>query len=158
MLRCKKKLACLPVRPLFAGGNVESIQRLNYIRTYSLLVTVVLHGAPSIYRSHHALLAGKMSQSSKATAAERHAKLLRSLASKLRHRNSEQSSAFKDVFTAHQGLLHLNEKLRQQTLQQDKVLTLWCLGLGFCHGPTVVGMLYCSMRLVSCPLGWKIER
>ena len=94
-----------------------------------------------------------MSQNSRATAAERHAKLLRSLASKLRHRNSEQSSAFKDVFNAHQGLLHLNEKLRQQTLQQDKVLTLWCFGLGFCHGPTVVGMLYCSMRLVACPLG-----
>eukprot|EP00903_Cladosiphon_okamuranus_P021611 g19872.t1 len=61
-----------------------------------------------------------MSQSSTASAAERHAKLLRSLASKLRHRNSEQSSAFKDVFTAHQGLLLFNEKLRQQTLQQDK--------------------------------------
>lgn len=31
---------------------------------------------------------------------------------------------FKDVFTAHQGLLHINEKLRQQTLEQDKVRLL----------------------------------
>lgn len=62
-----------------------------------------------------------MSQSSTATAAERNAKLLRSLSSKLRHRNEEQCSAFKDVFISHQGLLLINEKLRQQTLQQDKV-------------------------------------
>lgn len=94
----------------------------------------VLDGAPqSLAHSRSSVVAystssvGQMSQSSKAAAAERHAKLLRSLASKLRHRNSEQSSAFKDVFSAHQGLLHLNEKLRQQTLQQDKVLST-CLG------------------------------
>lgn len=53
--------------------------------------------------------------------AERHAELLRGLASKLRGRNLEQTAAFKDVFYAHQGLLNLNVKLRQQTLDQDKV-------------------------------------
>lgn len=90
-----------------------------------------------------------MSQSSKAAAAERHAKLLRSLASKLRHRNSEQSSAFKDVFSAHQGLLHLNEKLRQQTLQQDKVLSIV---LRFCHEPAC-----CSIRVVACPWGGRLK-
>lgn len=47
--------------------------------------------------------------------------LLEDLARKLRRRNVEQTWAFKDVFAAHQGLLHLNEKLRQQTLDQDKV-------------------------------------
>lgn len=50
-----------------------------------------------------------------------HAELLRGLASKLRRRNLEQTTAFKDAFIAHQGLLNLNEKLRQQTLDQDKV-------------------------------------
>ncbi|CAN0227374.1 unnamed protein product [Pylaiella littoralis] len=53
-------------------------------------------------------------------ASDNHAKLLRSLAWKLRCRNLQQSSAFKDVYSAHGGLLHINEKLRQQTLQQDK--------------------------------------
>lgn len=52
---------------------------------------------------------------------EGHAELLRGLASKLRRRNLEQTAAFKDAFIAHQGLLNLNEKLRQQTLDQDKV-------------------------------------
>lgn len=46
--------------------------------------------------------------------------LLRGLARKLRRRNVEQTWAFKDVFAANQGLLNLNEKLRQQTLDQDK--------------------------------------
>lgn len=50
-----------------------------------------------------------------------HSELLLGLASQLRRRNVEQSVAFKDVFNAHQGLLHVNEKLRQQTLEQDKV-------------------------------------
>lgn len=50
-----------------------------------------------------------------------HMDLLRGLAAQLRHRNAQQSWAFKDVFNAHQGLLGLNEKLRQQTLDQDKV-------------------------------------
>ena len=68
-----------------------------------------------------------MSHGEGAIAAQRHARLLQSLASKLRHRNAE-ISAFKDVFTAHQGLLHINEKLRQQTLQQDKVPTYLQLG------------------------------
>lgn len=91
-----------------------------------------------------------MSQRSTASAAERHANLLRSLASKLRHRNSEQSSAFKDVFTAHQGLLHINEKLRQQTLQQDKVRRV-----GSATDPQQ--SLCCSRRLVYLPLRWKVE-
>lgn len=51
----------------------------------------------------------------------RHKELLRSLASKLARRNLEESVPFKDVFLAHQGLLHINEKLTQQMLQQDKV-------------------------------------
>ncbi|CBN80137.1 conserved unknown protein [Ectocarpus siliculosus] len=55
------------------------------------------------------------------TAADsRHKGLLRSLASKLARRNLEESVPFKDVFLAHQGLLHINEKLTQQMLQQDK--------------------------------------
>lgn len=47
--------------------------------------------------------------------------LLRELATKLRRRNAEQTVAFRDVFMAHEGLLQLNAKLRQQTLEQDKV-------------------------------------
>lgn len=47
--------------------------------------------------------------------------LLRHLTKKLRRRNAEQTVAFKDVFMAHEGLLQLNAKLKQQTLEQDKV-------------------------------------
>lgn len=47
--------------------------------------------------------------------------LLRELTKKLRRRNVEQTVAFRDVFMAHEGLLQLNAKLRQQTLEQDKV-------------------------------------
>ncbi|CAM9264942.1 unnamed protein product [Ascophyllum nodosum] len=46
--------------------------------------------------------------------------LLRELALKLRRRNAEQTVAFRDVFKAHEGLLQLNAKLRQQTVDQDK--------------------------------------
>lgn len=71
-----------------------------------------------------------------AVGSDSHAKLLRNLAWKLRCRNLQQSSAFKDVFSAHSGLLHINEKLRQQTLQQDKVwrgLTCFMLGITRVH-------------------------
>lgn len=61
-----------------------------------------------------------MSHGEGAAAAQRHTRLLQSLVSKLRDRNAE-ILPFKDVFISHQGLLHINEKLRQQTLQQDKV-------------------------------------
>lgn len=54
-----------------------------------------------------------------------HAELFRGLAAQLRQRNAEQTWAFKDVFTSHEGLLRLNEKLRQQTLDQDKVGALF---------------------------------
>ena len=47
--------------------------------------------------------------------------LLRELALKLRRRNAEQTVAFRDVFKAHEGLLQLNAKLTQQTVDQDKV-------------------------------------
>lgn len=50
-----------------------------------------------------------------------HMALLHTLASKLRRRNLSQTVAFKDVYAAHQGVIYLNEKLRQQTLDQDKV-------------------------------------
>lgn len=49
--------------------------------------------------------------------------LLEGLLRQLRARNLEQTWPFKDVFNSHQGLLTLNEKLRQQTLDQDKVST-----------------------------------
>lgn len=52
---------------------------------------------------------------------EEHGALLHCLLGKLKVRNAEQTWAFKDVFTSHQVLLTLNEMMRQQTLDQDKV-------------------------------------
>lgn len=63
----------------------------------------------------------KMTKSRAMGGQAEHAELLQSLLGKLRVRNAEQTLAFKDVFKSHQGLLTLNEMLRQQTLDQDKV-------------------------------------
>lgn len=62
-----------------------------------------------------------------------YAELLRALLFQLKVRNAEETWAFKDVFNSHRGLLTLNEKLMQQTVDQDKVR--WsCSTVAFgCH-------------------------
>lgn len=48
--------------------------------------------------------------------------LLRGLKEQLRWRNAAETLPFKDVFESHQSLVTINEKLREQTVDQDKVI------------------------------------
>lgn len=87
-------------------------------------------------------------------AIERHAGLLRDLASKLRCRNLEQTVAFKDAFNAHQGLLNLTEKLRQQTLDQDKVGRPTRENLSYMHAANCELRISCITRC-CCIFHWE---